>query len=446
MEIKIAVIGPSDLVHEVLQVAKAFPALKPYPCSYKDVQETQDIVRRWKDQVEVLLFAGPIPYQLALEHVEEHKPMLYLPHNGTSLYRVFFQLVRENRCNHKSERLRFSIDILRREEIEERLDELELDVDEMFVMEYHTGQNTDDILRFHYELWREQKVDAVLTCVTAVYKRLVEWGVPCYRIIPTKSSITDCLQRAELEGKSVYFSDTQLAIGIISVEGFQNRSDSEYDIQRKKLSIQQVLIDYSEETQALMNWSSRDEITFVTTRGVIERTTHNFSRYPLLDQIVYRLQVKASIGIGFGRTANEAEHKAREALAKAKSGGGGNCYLVMQDGHVLGPLGKESQLEYSVRSDDPKRIYLAQQAGLSVATINRLISYCEGCDSYQMTAAELAHGFGIAVRSARRILSTLEQAGLAEVVGEEQPVCKGRPRQIYQLKLNQKMSEGEWNE
>jgi hypothetical protein len=152
------------------------------------------------------------------------------------------------------------------------------------------------------------------------------------------------------------------------------------------------------------------------------------------------------IGIGFGRTANEAEHKAREALAKAKSGGGGNCYLVMQDGHVLGPLGKESQLEYSVRSDDPKRIYLAQQAGLSVATINRLISYCEGCDSYQMTAAELAHGFGIAVRSARRILSTLEQAGLAEVVGEEQPVCKGRPRQIYQLKLYQKMSEGEWNE
>lgn len=437
MEIKVAVIGPDDLVESITIAAKAFPALKLFPFGYKHERETLQHVRKCKDEVDVLLFAGPIPYQIAREHVEEHKPMIYLPYTGTSLYRVFFQLLRDKHFHDKNGRLRFSIDILRQEEIEERLEELELAVQQMYVKEYQTGQQTNEIVQFHYDLWINQEVDAVLTCVTSVYKRLVELGVPSYRIIPTKSSIHDCLQRVQLEGRSVQLSDTQIAIGIISVDSFsQKRESSEYDVQRKKLAVHQILIDYGEEIQALMNWSDRDEITFVTTRGVIERTTHNFSYYPLLEQIVNQLNVTASIGIGLGRTANEAESKAREALSKSKMSGGGSCYIVMPDGNVLGPLGKEHQLAYSVRCDDPERLHLARQAGLSVGTINKLISFCRNHGSSKVTAAELAGGFGITIRSARRILSKLEQSQLASVIGEEQPVSKGRPRQLYNLNLS----------
>ena len=436
LEVKVAVVGPEDLVDSILLASKAFPALKLFPFSYKHEQETTQYVQQCKDETDVFLFAGPIPYQIAREHVDEHKPMIYLPYTGTSLYRVFFRLLREIN-DLKGERLRFSIDILRQEEIQERLEELELAVEQMFVKEYCIGQQTNEIVQFHYELWKSKKVDAALTCVASVYRRLIDLGVPSYRIVPTRSAIHECLHLVQLEGKSVHLSDTQIAIGIISVDDFsQNRRSSDYDLQRRKLAVHQVLLDYGEEIQALMNWADCDEIRFVTTRGVMERTTHNFSRFPLLEEIVNKAKVNVSIGIGLGRTAKEAESKAREALSKAKLSGGGSCYVVMLEGNVLGPLGRGHKLEYSVRSDDPKRLHLARQAELSVGTINRLISFCRCHGSSKLTAAELANGLGITIRSARRILSKLEQSQLACVIGEEQPVGKGRPRQLYQLKLD----------
>ncbi|MED4784886.1 transcriptional regulator [Brevibacillus choshinensis] len=435
MEIKVAIIGPHDLVEDVLQVARSFPNLSLIPFGYKNVKETAELARKSSEEADVLLFAGPMPYQIAREHVEAQKPMIFLPHNGTSLYRAFFHWLRDKQC--ADERLRFSIDILRKEDVMERLDELEIRFEKVHVMDYHTDLETEEIMQFHYGLWQNGEIDAIFTCVNAVHKQLIERGLPCYRIVPSKMLIHDCLSQALLEGKSVQLKDTQLAIVIISLDSLShNWNTSEYDVQRKKLAVQQILIDFGEEIQALMNWSERDEITFVSTRGVIERTTHNYSHYPLLDQVVNQLNLTASIGIGLGRTANEAESKAREALAKAKASGGRSCFIVIHDGNVVGLSGKEVQFEYSVRSDDPERLQLARKTGLSVGTINKLISYCQNYGSSKVTAAELANAFGITIRSARRILSKLEQCQIAVVVGEEQPMSRGRPRQLFDLLLS----------
>ncbi|MDU5951214.1 MAG: transcriptional regulator, partial [Paenibacillus macerans] len=181
--------------------------------------------------------------------------------------------------------------------------------------------------------------------------------------------------------------------------------------------------------------------SFITTHGIIEQVTRKFQEAPLLLEVMERLQWNASIGIGLGRTANEAEGKAREALQKAKAGGGGNCFLMMQDGLVYGPLGSELTLKYSARSEDPELISLAKKAGLSVGTINKLISLCRRLGTSTLTAAQLAEGFGITLRSARRIMAALEKYGIASIVGEEQPVGRGRPRQIYALNLENLRSE-----
>lgn len=436
MEIRVAVIGPYDLLDEVMCIAATYPALTVLPLGYKDVQEVKQIVPQCQDEIDVFLFAGPIPYQIAREHVSDPKPMVYLPYNGTSLYRVFFQLLRDSGTLFTESRLRFSIDVLNLQEVEQRLDELSIHVDHMYAMEYQLNQRAEDILRFHYDLWTSKKVDAIFTCVASVYWELTRLGIPCYRVTPTKTTIQDGLQRAQIEGRNFQLADTQIAIGIINIENIVKKwSASEYELQRKKIAIQEILIDYGEEIQALMNWPDRNEVIFVTTRGVIERTTSMFTRFPLLERIVHRLNISASIGIGLGRTANEAQSKASEALSKAKLGDGGSCFIAMHDGNVVGPLGKEFQLAYSLRSNDPQRLNAARKSGLSIGTINKLISFCQSYGSSQITAADLASRFGVSLRSARRILSKLEQSQLAEIIGEEQPLCKGRPRQMYELKL-----------
>ncbi|MED4750565.1 transcriptional regulator [Brevibacillus choshinensis] len=436
MEIKVAIIGPYDFLGEILRIAATFSDVTWIPLGYKNVQDAKRLVLQCKEEADVFLFAGPIPYQIAREHVVEPKPMVYLPYNGTSLYRVFFQIMREGGMLHEDYRLRFSIDVLNKQEVEQRLEELSIRVDQMYALEYQLEQSTDDILRFHHDLWTSGKVDAILTCVASVYEELTRLGIPCYRIIPTKSTIQECLHQTQLEWKNLQLSDNQIAVGIINVESMLKKwGSSEYELQRKKIAIQEILIDYGEEMQALMNWPDRNEVIFVTTRGVIERTTNMYTRFPLLEKIVNRLNIAVSIGIGLGRTANEAQSKAGDALAKAKARGG-SCFIAMHDGSVFGPLGKDYHLAYSLRSNNPERLDAARKSGLSIGTINKLISFCQNYGSSQVTASDLANRFDVSLRSARRILSKLEQSQLAMVVGEEQPLTKGRPRQIFDLRLH----------
>ncbi|MNE66394.1 hypothetical protein D3C80_1619390 [compost metagenome] len=98
-------------------------------------------------------------------------------------------------------------------------------------------------------------------------------------------------------------------------------------------------------------------------------------------------------------------------------------------------MGSEMTLEYSARSENPELLSLAKKIGLSVGTINKLISLCRRLGTSKLTAGQLAEGFGITLRSARRIMAVLEKYEMAHIVGEEQPAGRGRPRQIYNLNL-----------
>ncbi|RRJ65222.1 transcriptional regulator [Paenibacillus oralis] len=442
MNMKVAVIGPYDLVETVLQAGEVFHELSMFPAPYQHEQDTLNVVTGVREQADILLFTGPIPYQLALDS-DPGLPMVHVHYSGTALYKVLFDFFRR-RPTAFDEEVRISVDVLQSQELAEQLDELGLTHRQIYVKSYASGIRHDDLVAFHYDLWKKGRVTATVTCVTSVYQQLSELGVPAFRVIPTRSSIRDCLSRALLEGKSLRLSRTQIAIGILSIDHYERvlkEAVSEYDIQRKKIVLQQIFVDFGEATQSLIKWNDSGEVSFITTQGIIEQVTRKFQEAPLLLEVMERLQWNASIGIGLGRTANEAEGKAREALLKAKAGGGGNCFLIMQDGLVYGPLGSELTLKYSARSEDPELISLAKKAGLSVGTINKLISLCRRLGTSTLTAAQLAEGFGITLRSARRIMAALEKYGIAAIVGEEQPVGRGRPRQIYTLNLDNIRSE-----
>lgn len=432
---KVAVIGPEDLVQIILEVGQEYPNLQMFPAAYQHIEETAVLVEQFKAEVDLLLFAGPIPYHIARLQDGE-TPMVYVQYTGTALYRVLFQLMRDAYLKNSGQNLRLSIDVLPGAEVRERLEELEISLQDLFVKEYQIGQKSAEIHEFHLKLWENQRIDAIITCVTSVYENLKKLGIPCYRIIPIRSAIHEALRMVELEGKSLKMRDTQLVISIISIGGWGGGNNlSEYTLQKKKLEIQQILLSLGERTRKLIYRSDGNKLMFVTTRGVIEEITNKFTEFPLFDVIQERLELPVNMGIGIGYTAGEAENNAEEALRKAETTGGGSCYAVLQNGAVFGPLGRQFQMAYSVRSDDPARLAAAKAAGLSVGTINKLWALNEQLLNSTVTAGELAKWFDITLRSARRILSKLEENGLAVVVGEEQPVNKGRPRRLYTLRF-----------
>jgi hypothetical protein len=427
MKLKVAVIGPPDLVRLVVEVGRQYPGLNLIPVTYRLAAEALRLALDYQTHVDVFLFAGPIPYEIASQQVKS-VPMVYIPFTGAGLYRVLFQLTR-------ALPLRISIDILKRHEVEERINEVGLQAEQLYVKEFRLGQQAADIVQFHYDLWLSHRIDQAITCVTSVYERLVELGVPCYRIIPTQSAICESLKLVQLEGKSLEVGNTQLAVCILNIR----QADSETVLaQESKVDqgITQMLANFGAKTQTLMYWSDQETTTFITTRGVIEELTGNFTRSPLMEKIADSLPLCISQGIGIGCTANEAERNAKEALTKAEMQVGGGCYAVLPNRAILGPLGKGTQLEYSSRSADPELLAVAKQAGISIGTFNKLVALNEQHGHSNLTTTELAQWFGFSLRSARRLLNQLEQSNLAVVVGEEQPIYKGRPRQLYSLRLS----------
>ena len=433
MQIKVAVVGPADLVNLVMAVGREFPNLQMEAVVYKQLEETVGLVERVRGKTDIFLFSGPIPYQLAKKH-DSSLPMVYIPYTGAGLYRALFQLTRDNDSWEQAQHLRLSIDVLEEKEVRERMTELEFSCQKLYIQPYQTEQTSAALCRIHQKLWREEKIDAIVTCVTSVYEMLHNLGVPCYRIIPTRSVIRDALKMTQLEGEGAKFREAQLVIGTISVggstEGFRT---SEYITQRRKLEVQQILLDLSEKTRKLIYRSDGDNIMFVTTRGVIEEITDKFTRFPLLDELQDKLRLPINMGVGIGYTAGEAEGNADQALSKAEATGASCCYAVLQNGAVMGPIGRHFQLDYCARSYEPEQLAAAKTANLSVGTINKLCSLSKQVAGAAVTASEVANWFDITFRSARRILAKLEKSSLAVVVGAEQPINKGRPRRLYKL-------------
>lgn len=442
MKIKVAVFGAPDLVELVMMVGKQFEDLDLLQAVYTHPDQVVELVEKYHEEADILLFAAPVPYLLARDYLnhfamELNKPMIFIPYTEASFYRGLFMAFKQTGVS--ADKLYFSIDYLPETGAQECLEELEINVEKMYKKKCKLYQDLDKLFHFHYELWKQGKIVSAMTSYYLVYEKLKKMKIPVFRVTPAKSAIRHTLQQVLLEGKSLYQTESQIAIMIV---GFNRKADqlkenvAKHTSKQREEMLQQIITQYGEDIQALSDWSEQGDIRLITTRGEIEQHTQSFRKFPMLQPVRNKLNIPVFFGIGFGHTANEAELKANEAFSKAKSTGNSNCFVVESDGKVHGPVGEPFQLEYTVRSKDPSRLLIAKQAGLSIGTINKLISFNESCGNKTITAGDLADGFGITSRSARRILSKLEQHNYARIIGEEQPVNKGRPRQIYQLTLD----------
>ena len=139
---------------------------------------------------------------------------------------------------------------------------------------------------------------------------------------------------------------------------------------------------------------------------------------------------------GIGHSAYEAEFNAARALLTAKERGRGSWMVFFDDRTILGPLGMPEQITYEYAAEHLQEI--SQRTSVSVATLGRLASVWGKNRRSGLSAQELAVQLHILPRSARRLLVELERTGLAEVIGEESPGPRGRPRKKYKILLDKR--------
>ncbi|KJS85619.1 MAG: hypothetical protein JM58_08160 [Peptococcaceae bacterium BICA1-8] len=436
----VGVVGPKDTVEIIMEVAAEFKEhgkqFSTTALVYENEDETLDLLAKFDNTVDVYLFTGQVPFFIAKNHGALKKPAVFIPRTGTGLYRTLLDI-----SYHYGLALnKLSFDTFNQATVFETFTELRLPREEIYVKELSENSQVKDLVDFHADLWKKQKICAAVTCLYSVYEKLNLMGIRVFRIVPTKSLIRENLNYAINEGRTQILKATQIAVVLIKINNFGNLFKdfySGYKMAQLKLKIHQLMVEYSEKTQGSFYYPGGDEIFVFSTRGVIEDQTENYSKSSLLNDMRDELpELNIGIGIGFGKTANEAEANARIALQQAKDAGGNSAFIIMDDGKSVGPIGNGETLEFEWRTDDENLNMASQKTGIKTSTLTKINSALTHLKRNTITAQELSHYLKMTPRSARRILNTLEEHGQATKVGEENRSQKGRPSSLYRIYLS----------
>ncbi|GGA00069.1 hypothetical protein GCM10008018_52900 [Paenibacillus marchantiophytorum] len=437
--IAIGILGPEALVNKVLHViTSSFPSFHPVAriCS---VEEAPAAAEELLTKVEVLLITGPTLYRRVKEQVVTPLPVHVIPLTDTGLFSALYRL-KSGRW-HDSKPAIYSIDSFTASAVGRIVAEIGEAPASFEVYDGQPYPQADELVAFHTAAYESGSTLAALTTESEVADALTKKGIPCEWIKPTDQNITVVLERALLSTETRRSKEAQILVGMLNVDDFGKRlqfKGSEHDIQRFKLDIHRMLIDYVESLDGYLTHLGADEYLFFTTRGIFERETVGYKTVPLAREIWKSLGLSLSMGIGFGRSANEAGTHARLALRRCKEAGGNTCFIVREDKTLIGPLEMADSLSRDLSVTDPELLKKAEDAGMTSAYLSRLLATVARTSKLDYEVHDLATILGITVRSTHRLLLQWMDHDLITIAGSVK-VPKGRPKQLFRLSFLENM-------
>jgi hypothetical protein len=432
--IPIGVLGAESMVRKVLKVISAsFPSFRPVPLVCPKEEDAPRLALAAMPEVEVLLLTSPGLYRRLKEEVPSSRPIHHLPLTDTGLYSALYRLGSRLSCAEPA----LTVDSFSRQALARIAAEIGEQRTVFIPYEQKPNPSVADLLEFHAEAFRSGRTQAALTLEPEVARGLREWGIPHEWVVPTDSNIVVALERALLSTETRRSKESQIVVGMLNVDDFGKQVQlrgSEHDIQRFKLDIHRLLIDYAESLDGYLTHLGGDEYLFFTTRGIFERETGGYKTIPLAKEVARTFGLSLSMGIGFGRSANEAGSHARMALRKAKEAGGNTCFIVREDKTLIGPLEMADPLTRDLSLTDAELLRTAEEAGMTSAYLSRLLASVARTGKLDYEAHELSAVLDITVRSTHRLLQQWIDHGLIEVSGYVK-VPKGRPKQTFRLRF-----------
>lgn len=427
MKINIGLVGPHDTVEYAIKVGEEFNShIQLQPFVYQQIEEAPDIVASHVNQIDIWIFTGRLPYQLASQQYPK-LAMQCIPSTGSALMKQLFYI-----RQHHLDPSRISIEAYQKEMIVETFSELGLSSDQLHILDSTRLISTEDVVSFHASKYEEGLVDACVTYRSSVYEKLQLRGIPVYRIIPTRMSIRQTFELACQQGETDLYKKSQVALLVIQSNQLSQLNENYYESYLSHLKIQEMVLKYAQTLSGSFFPVNDERFIIFSARGVIEQDANHLPD-ALLQQIKAATNADAYCGIGYGQTVLEAERHATLALQHARERNAGRTAIVDERGNISDPLYHEGQFVYNYRSEDAHLLSKLKQAGINIATYNRILSLQNGNVKKSLSAADVAQWLDMTQRNANRILTQLHLYGLADVIGQEKPSAKGRPRNVYRI-------------
>lgn len=426
----IGVIGSADSVGLVSQVASEMGLAEGLIVrSYRQPEEAPGYVSDLDSVCRVILFTGRVPHDLAKIRASPDSATDYIPHSGADLYRTLVVMARQYGGRLPAS----SIDTISADVVRENYDDLgETPPRHVYapdgILRGEVG--LEDLVDFHRDLYARGEVEACVTCLSHVREQLEPLGVPVFRVAHTRGVIRDSLRRAALTAQLRTATASQIAVIAIGAAG----SEDEGVVRTLSATVDSL----SDIVRGRLIAEGPGAHNIATTRGAVEGEIQRRRRE--LERILADLDViGARIGVGFGTSLPHAEEQARYALGIATATKVHS--VVMPDGSIT-RLDDGEQTGVRVRDTDRRRLEAARQAGIGPITFSRLQAALASLGTNRFTAKEFALAYGVETRSARRLLSGLISAGLAQMNGAQPAPRAGRPQVVYELDVRALLASG----
>jgi hypothetical protein len=444
LELTIGVVGSHDLVERIMLSGTATPgaagpagtaagpggngavARRLVAVAYRTEQEAGDKVLRLGTGIDVWLFASRVPYVYARQAGVLRKPATYVPLGGSALYAALLRASRQGDYDLS----RLSVDVLSRAEVEDAFTDMGLGTGNVHVRE--EPATAAALAAFHERLWRRHQTTVAITCLEPVAQRLAALEIPVLVVRPTRSAIGSALRTATLLGAQRRLEDAQLAVAVVEVPTLREtarRSSPRQPREELRLVVHRLLLQEAQRINATLSPAGEDSFLVTATRGSLSGATDGFRVPPFAERARSELGIVLKVGVGLGLTAQDAEAHARAVLARAHADPGARGFALDREGHALVPGPREPVV---VRASNPR----------GLATLSRLTDQLpEDAGPHVVDAETAGRLLGVTSRTARRLLRSLAEEGLAWPLPPNRIPQPGRPRQLYRL-VTEKLGTG----
>ena len=430
LKIRLGLLGTEDSLQCIQVIAAEYGEFDCLPCVWSQTDEIIPLLQAHADTVDMWLFAGRIPYLIAQAWGGVTQPVFYLPYKGASLYKTLCEIFYTQQVKMNE----ISFDSIPYSDLKQVFCELGIVDDPIHVRPFELGMTEAEGVQYHYKLWKTKQTKLAVTGTFNIKKGLQQLGVPFFRILPARTAVESTLNMMLRTFEMQNVRDAQIAIQMFefdSLAGVSKEWLSTDDLYMVEMTTTQKQIAYAKRVQGSLKLAGSGRFVVFTTRGMVRMITEDYTKIPDVEEFA-----QISCGIGIGGSAYEAEFHAAKALLTAKEYGTGTWMVYFDDKTITGPLGKKEQINYSYVSEE--LVAVSKATSLSVSTLNKVIAIMKKNQRSEINAYELAQYMQILPRSAHRIITELEKNGYAQIVGEENPNPRGRPRKIYRIQLEQK--------
>lgn len=434
--VTIGVIGPRDLVERILLLED-----EPEPRHWRLVgaahtseRQTYDQVTKLAGSVDAILFTGPLQYDLARQAGDLIVPATYVPVSGAQLYS---SLVRGLIAG-SLDPARVSIDSISADDVAAAYEDIGVSTEHVHTREYRGAESVAEFVDFHRGLYESGATSAALTTVKSVAERLTRAKIPALRMVPPATTIQIALNTAALLGAGSILGDAQIVVAVVQVPPVgRPASDAPVNYHQldQTLTLHQLLLAEVGELGASL--VQRDAATFIitATRGSLGQLAQRLQAPRFVDRLRAETGISVDIGVGIGETPRGSEEQAYAALARARRSGEARVFLVRPDGSAVALPGPANEEDGELRMREADQPASAWKATETLRRIIEVVPQPPG-EPLVVDAEQVAEGLEVTTRSARRILSSLVDAGLAWPMSTGSSSRAGRPRQQFRLIAN----------